>query len=352
VKVPRRERLSVLFSTLRRGSERKVVIVCSTRESRRFHAALFRQLEMARVYELREDGGGDDDDDVGDGEYDGFVRSHPGMLFASEASMAGGGPDALPPDVDYLIQYEPPSDPAEYVRRTGEARLGPSSCRKSLLFLAPDEMGFLDYFGGGDGAALELEARRVSKFRDVAEELVSRHAELNEYARDACASFLVAYGNHSRADVYDRARLDEGEVERSFGRPYHRDAGTAEDRPSSALAIVANNGNNNREARAETTTGAVVANGRAKSERPESIGGGGQKPHWMTKEKTWRERKGQRKSWKKNEHDDDGGGGRGAKEKADRWRAHFGTERTWRTGHTTKSWMTKEKTWKHSHVHL
>jgi hypothetical protein len=72
----------------------------------------------------------------------------------------------------------------------------------------------------------------------------------------------------------------------------------------------------------------------------------------MTKEKTWRERKGQRKSWKKNEHDDDGGGGRGAKEKADRWRAHFGTERTWRTGHTTKSWMTKEKTWKHSHVHL
>ena len=203
-----------------------------------------------------------------------------------------------------------------------------------------------------DGAALELEARKVSKFRDVAEDLVSRHAELNEYARDACASFLVAYGSHSHADVYDRARLDEGEVERSFGRPYRRDDAAAEDRPSSALAIVANG--NNREARAETTTGAVAGGTRAKSERPESIGDGGRKPPWMTKEKSWRERKGQKKSWKKDEHDDDGGGGggRGAEEKADRWRAHFGTERTWRTGHTTKSWMTKEKTWKHSHVHL
>ena len=107
-----------------------------------------------------------------------------------------------------------------------------------------------------------------------------------------------------------------------------------------------------RGARAEATGGAA-ADGGTKSDTPD--GGGGRKPHWITKEKTWRERKGQRKSWKKNEHDDGGGGGgggRGAEEKADRWRAHFGTERTWRTGHKTKSWMTKEKTWKHSHVHL
>ncbi len=328
--VPRRDRLSALFATLRRSADRKVVVVCSTWESCRFHAILFRQLEMARVYELREN----DVDEVDlMRAYEEFANVNPGILFASEISMREFD---VPSDVDYVVQYEPPMDPDEYVYRMQTSRLSGSSCRKALLFLTSDETKFLDRFDGD--TATELEGRKVSKFHNVVENLVSKHDELNEYAWDAYNSFMVAYKNHSHTDIYDRSKMDLGEVLRSFGRP--RDP----ENNSSELAIVSKE--HQTKARAEVTKS---ADRKKKVEKYSEKSGGGQnqKPGWMKTEKTWRERNCQKTTWKNDEHEGDD-----PSEKADQWKAHFGTEKTWRTGHRTKSWMTKEKTWKHSHVHL
>ena len=48
------------------------------------------------------------------------------------------------PDVDWIIQYDPPDDPREYIHRVGRAaRMGGKG--RALLFLLPSELGFLRY---------------------------------------------------------------------------------------------------------------------------------------------------------------------------------------------------------------
>ena len=48
------------------------------------------------------------------------------------------------PRVDWIIQYDPPDDPRDYIHRVGRtARAG--KVGKSLLFLLESELGFLRY---------------------------------------------------------------------------------------------------------------------------------------------------------------------------------------------------------------
>jgi ATP-dependent RNA helicase DDX18/HAS1 len=48
------------------------------------------------------------------------------------------------PEVDWIIQFDPPDDPKEYIHRVGRtARAGKAG--KALLFLLPEEVGFLKY---------------------------------------------------------------------------------------------------------------------------------------------------------------------------------------------------------------
>lgn len=55
--------------------------------------------------------------------------------------MAARGLDL--PSVDWIVQYDPPTEAAEYVHRVGRtARKGQQG--RALLFLLPSERGYLD----------------------------------------------------------------------------------------------------------------------------------------------------------------------------------------------------------------
>lgn len=334
--VPRKERLSVLFATLRRSLERKVIVVCSTWESCHFHAILFRQLEMAHVYELHEGM-----DNVARA-YDEYAQLYPGILFASEMQIREFD---IPSNVDYMVQYEPPMNPTEYIYRMSTTRLQDSSCHKALLFLTAEEDKFLDYFTDQQTDAIELEARKVSTFHTLVENLVAKHPKLNSYAWDAFRSLMVAYKNHSHVDVYDRSAMDESEVVRSFGMPKDP-LGIVVVRNCKEL-VTANNNNK----KVETMKKNVEKVRRLTTESSSNFPPPLQKPGWMKGEVRWRERNSVNKSWSNNQQMED----TAREEEMDEesiWKKTVGTERTWRTGHKTKSWMTKDKTWKHSHVHL
>lgn len=209
VTVPCKERLSVLFATLRRSSDRKVIVICSTWETASYYAVLFRQLEMLHVYEMHEHM-----KDVAHA-YEEFLYLYPGILFASDIAMREFD---IPPNVDYIIQYEPPMNPTEYIYRMSNAKIYRTSCHKSLLFLSPGEMHFLEYFDHIPNK--ELEARKVSEFQGSVEKLVSKHRELNDLAWTAFRAFMIAYESHSHSDIYDRAQIDEDGIRRSFGQPH------------------------------------------------------------------------------------------------------------------------------------
>ena len=45
------------------------------------------------------------------------------------------------PAVDWIVQYDPPDDPKEYIHRVGRTARGTNSQGRALLFLLPEETG-------------------------------------------------------------------------------------------------------------------------------------------------------------------------------------------------------------------
>jgi ATP-dependent RNA helicase DDX18/HAS1 len=43
------------------------------------------------------------------------------------------------------LQYDPPDDPKEYIHRVGRTARGATGSGRALLFLLPEELGFLKY---------------------------------------------------------------------------------------------------------------------------------------------------------------------------------------------------------------
>ncbi len=57
--------------------------------------------------------------------------------------MAARGLDI--PDVDWIVQYDPPDDPKEYIHRVGRTARGEGGQGRALLILTPEELGFKRY---------------------------------------------------------------------------------------------------------------------------------------------------------------------------------------------------------------
>ncbi|KAL3761096.1 hypothetical protein ACHAWU_006502 [Discostella pseudostelligera] len=356
VKVPWKERLSVLFATLRRSSERKVIVMFSSWESCQFHTILFRQLEMLQLFNMHENVA-----NVAQSYID-FTYFYPGTLFASEIAMREFD---IPPDVDYVVQYEPPTNPTEYIYRMNTAQIRDTSSHMALLFLTSEEMEFLDYFDD-DIECTELEARKVTEVQRIAVKLVSKHDDLNELASNALRAFMMAYKSHGFSDIYDYTNMYKNGVRHSFGEPHLPD--------DLVEYFECNQG-----AEAESMEDKTQSN---KSQYHKET------HQWMKKEKTWRkghtdtledDRSHMQHQWRKKEktwwkgqspmgdvdRDDrhrkqypwlindqpsvKSESGNGESVKSPPW---MKKEKTWRSGQS-KQWMTKEdKTWKHTHVNL
>ena len=70
-----------------------------------------------------------------------LVQAAKGVLLCTD--VAARGLDI--PAVDWIIQYDPPDDPKEYIHRVGRTARGRSGQGRALLLLLPEEMGFLRY---------------------------------------------------------------------------------------------------------------------------------------------------------------------------------------------------------------
>ena len=73
------------------------------------------------------------------------MQAAKGVLLCTD--VAARGLDI--PAVDWIIQYDPPDDPKEYIHRVGRTARGRSGQGRALLLLLPEEMGFLRYLKVG-----------------------------------------------------------------------------------------------------------------------------------------------------------------------------------------------------------
>jgi len=82
-----------------------------------------------------------------------FCKAKSGVLCCTD--VAARGLDI--PYVDWIIQYDPPDDPKEYIHRVGRTARGASGAGRALLFLLPEELGFLKYLRAARVAVNEYE---------------------------------------------------------------------------------------------------------------------------------------------------------------------------------------------------
>lgn len=272
ISVPVKERLSALFATLRRNAERKVIVVFATWESAQFHSLLFRQLELFTVYEFHEH---TEETDAVDA-YDRFACAYPGVLMASDAALREFD---VPPNVDYVLQYERTEDPTEYIYRCSSASLFETSCHKALLFLCPEgkEMNkFVRCFETAGVELSELQARKVSQFQPRVEKMIQKHAELNEAAFRAYRATVAAYESHPHKDVWDNTELDEESVLKSFA------------------VYVSSSSKERSKRREKKEEGNPHASWKKEKENPhaswrkEKTWKSGERKSWMEKQKSWK----------------------------------------------------------------
>lgn len=211
VSCPEFLRFRFLFTFLKKNLEKKIMIFFSTTNSAKFHAKI---LDHFHIPVLVMHGKQRREKFIN--RFFKFSDMDEGILCATDA--AGRDLD-IPPSVDWVIQYEPPDDPSEYILRVARISCNSDRVGRSLLFLNPGEKGFLKYYHSASIPVSEFEipTKNLAEVQDQYEYLVNESKRLCRLARDAYGSFLIAYASHGFRDVYNVHDLNKEDVSMSFG---------------------------------------------------------------------------------------------------------------------------------------
>ncbi|XP_071820778.1 ATP-dependent DNA helicase DDX31-like isoform X1 [Apostichopus japonicus] len=253
--VPSKLRLVTLFALIlsksTRSSKTKMLIFLSNRDSVEFHYNLLNQMLCPGGKENANNTGlkifrlhGSMEQKVRRDVYEEFHNKGKGILLCTD--VAARGLDL--PDVDWIVQYNTPGTPAEYVHRVGRTArvgrlghavifLGPSEAEyvktlqghkisvkavdyseilQTLVRHAPAELLTEEHFNGRPPKTMEEAATRLQK---KLENYVHSESDHTKLAQQAYHSFIRAYATYpsSLKHIFHIKKLHLGHVAKSFG---------------------------------------------------------------------------------------------------------------------------------------
>ncbi|GBB86138.1 hypothetical protein RclHR1_01260009 [Rhizophagus clarus] len=203
------KRFLLLFTFLKRNLKKKMIVFFSSCNSVKYHAELLNYIDVP-VLSLH----GKQKQTKRTNTFFEFINAQHGILLCTD--VAARGLDI--PAVDWIIQYDPPDDPRDYIHRVGRtARAGGQG--KGLLFLLPCELGFLRYLKHAKVPLNEYQfpPNKIANVQTQLEKLVEKNYYLHESARDGFRSYLMAYASYSLKAIFDVNKLDLQKVGKAFG---------------------------------------------------------------------------------------------------------------------------------------
>jgi len=206
---PSEQRFLLLFTFLKKNKNKKVIVFFSTCNSVKFYGELLNYIDIP-VLDLH----GKQKQKKRTTTFFEFCNADKGIMLCTD--VAARGLDI--PAVDWIIQFDPATDPKEYIHRVGRtARAGKKG--KALLFLLPEELGFLKYLKHAKIPLNEYEfpQNKIAKVQDKLEKLVQKNYYLHKSAREAYRSYLQGYAQLGMKHVFDVHKLDMLSVAKSFG---------------------------------------------------------------------------------------------------------------------------------------
>ncbi|XP_074583916.1 DEAD-box ATP-dependent RNA helicase 27-like isoform X2 [Curcuma longa] len=143
-----------------------------------------------------------------------FCKAEKGVLLCTD--VAARGLDI--PAVDWIVQYDPPDEPKEYIHRVGRTARGEGGKGNALLFLLPEELQFLLYLKEAKVPVKEVKfnENKISNHQSHLETIVGENYHLSQLAKDAYRSYILAYNSHSMKNVFDVHHLNLKDVASSF----------------------------------------------------------------------------------------------------------------------------------------
>ncbi|XP_042492392.1 DEAD-box ATP-dependent RNA helicase 51-like [Macadamia integrifolia] len=208
--MPSAKRFILLYSFLKRNLSKKVMVFFSSCNSVKYHADLLRYIQVD-CHDIH----GKQKQKKRTSTFFEFCKAEKGILLCTD--VAARGLDI--PAVDWIVQYDPPDDPKEYIHRVGRTARGEGGRGHALLFLIPEELQFLRYLKAAKVPVKEYEfdEKKLKNVQSQLEKLVAENYYLNKSAKDAYRSYILAYNSHSLKDIFNVHRLDLQAVATSFG---------------------------------------------------------------------------------------------------------------------------------------
>ncbi|VDM07976.1 unnamed protein product [Wuchereria bancrofti] len=144
-----------------------------------------------------------------------FCQAKSGILLCTD--VAARGLDI--PQVDWIVQYDPPDEPREYIHRVGRTARGVTGTGHALLILRPEELGFLRYLKHAKVLLNEYEFSwsKIANIQMQLEKLIEQNYYLNKSAKEAYKCYIRAYDSHSLKSIFNVNTLDLIAVSKSFG---------------------------------------------------------------------------------------------------------------------------------------
>mmetsp|Transcript_12820 Transcript_12820/g.30476 ORF Transcript_12820/g.30476 Transcript_12820/m.30476 type:complete len:681 (+) Transcript_12820:47-2089(+) len=207
---PAHTRFLLLFTFLKRNKDKKVMVFMSACNSVKFHDELLNYIDLP-VNCIH----GHKKQSARSSTFYQFCAAETGILLCTD--VAARGLDI--PKVDWIVQYDPPDEPKEYIHRVGRTARGASGKGKALLFLMPEELGFLHYLrrAGVPVAEYSFPSSKVANIQSQLERVIEKNYHLHRSSRDAYRSYMHAYAAHSHKDCFDVHKLDLAQVAKAFG---------------------------------------------------------------------------------------------------------------------------------------
>ncbi|GMM43958.1 ATP-dependent RNA helicase [Pichia kluyveri] len=206
------KRFLLLFSFLKRNlkKKKKIIVFFSSCNCVKYYSALLNYIDIP-VLDLH----GKQKQQKRTSTFFEFCNATQGILLCTD--VAARGLDI--PEVDWILQFDPPDDPRDYIHRVGRTARGSSGKGKSLMFLIPQELGFLRYLKAAKVPLNEYEfpIDKIANVQSQLEQLIKNNFWLHQSAKDGYRAYLQAYASHHLKTVYKVDKLDLVKVGKSFG---------------------------------------------------------------------------------------------------------------------------------------
>ncbi|WEJ96565.1 ATP-dependent RNA helicase [Yamadazyma tenuis] len=204
------KRFLLLFSFLKRNVKKKIIVFLSSCNCVKYFGELLNYIDLP-VLDLH----GKQKQQKRTNTFFEFCNAKQGILICTD--VAARGLDI--PAVDWIIQFDPPDDPRDYIHRVGRTARGTDGKGKSLMFLLPSELGFLRYLKAANVPLNEYEfpTKKIANVQSQLTKLIKSNYWLHQSAKDGYRAYLQAYASHHLKTVYQIDKLDLVKVAKSFG---------------------------------------------------------------------------------------------------------------------------------------